>query len=261
LHMHSVPRKYYGTKKIISESAGLICISDYVANEMTKGGQLKIEKNKIYIMYNCLNTDVFKPIVYDEAKEIRKLYNIPENKKIVLFAGRLCPEKGIAELLQMVQKLDREDVVLLVVGSNFYKSQIISPYEEYLKQLCDPVKNKVIFTGYIDYENMPKYYAAADCVTLPSMWEEPAGMTIIEAMACGKPVITTYSGGIPEYVGEGNCIVLERDNIIEKLAKNVGAILDNEEEAQTLSKKAEIRASRYNQEFYYSQLLSILGIE
>lgn len=259
LHIHSVPRKYYGNEKIVRDSEAMICISEYVANSILSDKTLNFDSSKIRIMYNCINADCFKPIPKDVIKELRKRFNIPENKKIVLFAGRLCADKGIAELLLMMKTLQRKDIVLLVVGSNFYKSEIVSPYESYLRELCEDIKDNIIFTGYVNYDKMPEIYGIADVVALPSMWDEPAGMTILEAMACGKPVVTTYSGGIPEYTGEGNCILLHRDeNIVENLKKAIVELIDNQVKADELSEKARIRAVNYNQEFYYSQLLDIL---
>ena len=259
LHIHSVPRKYYGNKRIVRNCESLICISEYVANAILNDKRLKFDASKIRIMYNCIDTHCFKPLSNDISEKVRERYNISKNKKVILFAGRLCADKGIAELLLMTKEIKRDDIILLVVGSNFYKSDIVSPYEKYLRQLCEDIKEKIIFTGYVNYNEMPKIYAAADVVALPSMWEEPAGMTIIEAMACAKPVVTTYSGGIPEYTGEGNCVLLHRDkNVVKNLEKTIVALVEDQVKAEELSEKAHIRAMKYNQKYYYSQLLDIL---
>ena len=61
------------------------------------------------------------------------------------------------------------------------------------------------------------------------MWDEPAGLTMIESLACGTPVITTRSGGIPEYVGDG-AVVLERvDNLPYEIANNIDSLLSDKE--------------------------------
>ena len=74
----------------------------------------------------------------------------------------------------------------------------------------------------INYKNVPDYLHLADIAVLPSMWEEPFGLTIVEALAAGLPLITTRSGGIPE-ICEGIATIVERDNIVYNLAS---AILD-----------------------------------
>lgn len=259
LHMHSVPRKYYGNAPVIRKSRKLICISQYVADAMANDKRLGMDADQICLMYNCIDTAFFLPQDRCEYSVVKEKYKIEQNKKIVLFIGRLCKEKGISELLQAVKSIERNDFVLLVLGSNFYKADIVSSYEKHLRTLANDMTDSVYFTGYIDYKDVPLYYGAADVIALPSMWDEPAGMTIIEAMACARPVITTRSGGIPEYTGEGNCILLERDaNIVANLAENICKLLDDKEMAIRLSMNGSKRVEKYNMQFYYSQLLNIL---
>ena len=260
LHMHSVPRKYYGNAKLVNQCERVICISEYVANQIIADCRLNIPKEKVCIMYNCIDTNLFFNNSGAFLSEIREKYNIKTHEKIVLFVGRLCKEKGIAELLQALRLVKEKNIVLLVAGSNFYKTGIVSSYEDYLSSLISELECRVIFTGYIDYSEIPRYYDAADVVVLPSIWEEPAGMTIIEAMACHRPVITTKSGGIPEYADSKSCILLEKDNsLVENIAKNIDALLLDSDYSEEISELAEIKAKRFNCDFYYEQFLRILN--
>ena len=166
---------------------------------------------------------------------------------------------GITELVDAFEKINRDDTVLVIVGANFYKSGIVSPFEEQLKERMENIRDKVIFTGYVDYSVISRYYAAADVMVMPSIWDDPAPITILEAMACGKALITTDSGGIPEYVGEDNCIVVKRDgNIVGKIAEKLDMLLDNPDEIQRLGKRAAVQVSKYNRQYYYKQLIDIL---
>ena len=85
-------------------------------------------------------------------------------------------------------------IKLLIAGSSFYGMNVKSSFEEEIINIAKTINNNIIFTGFVPYEEMPKVYNVADIAVLPSMWEEPAGLTIIESMACGIPVITTVSG-------------------------------------------------------------------
>ncbi len=262
VHMHSVPRHYYGNAKIFSGSKGIIVISEYVGNAIISDNRLSVDANQIKLMYNCIDTEKIKPTSQSVSMNMRKKFNIDESKKVILFAGRLCKEKGIEEVLQMMSMLTIENAVLIVVGANFYNSGIISPYEEKLQQMTLLLKNKVLFTGYVDYEDMPIIYSMADVVVLPSMWEEPAGMTIIEAMACKRPVITTVSGGIPEYTGQNSCILLRRDeHIVENLCTAVEKVLNDESYANEIASCGFRQAVRFSKEYYYSQFIDILNGE
>lgn len=259
IHMHSVPRKYFGNEKIFSECNKLVSISDYVSKQILSNPRISLKQESVYMMYNCIDTNIMRPYTNLNIKTIREKYNIPLDKRLILFAGRLCKEKGIEEVIKSLIMLDNCKVFLLIVGANFYNSGIISPYEKYLKELADPVKEQLVFTGYVDYKEMPLLYNISDCVVLPSMWDEPAGMTIIEAMACQKPVITTISGGIPEYTGEQNCILIDKQkNVVEKITESIKLILDNENYSQLLSIKGYERAVRFNRNYYYKQLLNLL---
>ena len=259
VHMHSVPRKYYGNLNVFRNCKKLICVSNFVAGEILKHEKLKLDKKKVNIMYNCIDTQLIRPLGEKETVKLREKYGIPENKKIILFVGRLCKEKGIEEVIHAVNSLDKKEFVLLIVGSNFYNSGIISSYEEKIKKLCETIKENIYFTGYIDYIDMVYFYNLANVVVLPSMWDEPAGMTIIEAMACKKTIITTKSGGIPEYVGINNCILLERDaRIVESIAFYIKKLLQDKEYCNSIAERAYQRAIKYNKSFYYQQFLKLI---
>lgn len=259
LHMHAVPRRYYGNMKQMRNVKKLITVSDYVSKAITGDPKLKMDISRTVVMRNCIDHEMFYPHGRSAAEEVRQILNIPEDKKIVMFVGRICADKGINELVNAFEKINRDDTVLVIVGANFYKSGIVSPFEEQLKERMKNIKDKVIFTGYVDYPDIPRYYAAADVMVMPSIWDDPAPITILEAMACGKALITTDSGGIPEYVGEDNCIVVRRDgNTVDKIAEKLDMLLDNPEEIQRLGKRAAVQMSKYNRQYYYKQLIDIL---
>ena len=155
--------------------------------------------------------------------------------------------------------MNRKDIVLLIVGSNFYKASIVGTYEERLHVLTKELENQIVFTGYIDNEDMPAVYRMADVVVLPSMWDEPAGMTMIEAMASGCALITTESGGIPEYVGKNGCVLLKRDeDLIDNIAKEIEHILTDSKYSVEMKEKAKVNVAQFTEKFYYRQLIHIL---
>lgn len=245
-------------RKLIDESKGIIVISEFVKEKMKE--KFHICDGKFSVMYNCLRNYFFKSdttAIKEEVKEHLRV--ITQENKVVLFAGRLNKEKGIEEVISAVKKLNRKDVVLLIVGSNFYKASIVGTYEERLHTLAKELENKIVFTGYIDNEDMPAVYGMADVVVLPSMWDEPAGMTMIEAMASGSALITTESGGIPEYVGKNGCVLLNRNTkLIDNIAKEINHILSDEFYSCELKHKSRKNVSKFTEKYYYQQLIHIL---
>jgi glycosyltransferase involved in cell wall biosynthesis len=132
---------------------------------------------------------------------------------ILLFVGRLHPEKGVFDLLDAyaLVKTAVAGARLIMVGDGPARSEIERRVEE-----CH-WGNEVILTGPIKNRDLPPYFRCADVFVAPSIttpkWEEQVGMTNIQAMACGTPVVSTRSGAIPEYVPEGvaGLLVPERD--------------------------------------------------
>ena len=100
-------------------------------------------------------------------------------------------------------------------------------YFDLINKKVKPILSSVIFTGYVDHNRLPDFYNVADVTVLPSIWEEPAGLTMIEALSCGSPLITTNSGGIGEYV-DHKAVVIERDaNIRVNLAEQILNVIEN----------------------------------
>lgn len=226
-HLHNVPRIDGRCRDVMSKTTKFLCVSRYVAdcicNESSAIGVMPIEKTTI--LYNCVDTSLFKPLSVDEIKIVKKNYGIRDEDKVLLFTGRLTEEKGADKLLEALMLLP-SNFKGLIVGSYHYNADVNSDYQDKLYALAKQLGKRVIFTGYVQHNELPYLYNIADIAVLPSMWEEPAGLTNLEAMACGIPIITTDAGGIPEYVGES--IVVKRDSDLAiNIARNVLELLGN----------------------------------
>ena len=150
-----------------------------------------------------------------------------------------------------MQLQEREDLLLILFGA-------IKQEKSFFEQLNIPYISLGLLS---DNNRIADLYSAADVTVVPSFYET-FGQTLIEAMACRKPVITTISGGIPEYTGQGNCILLKRDDNIENnLAINVKNLLENINYASALAEKGYHQAIKYNTPFYYKQFLEIITEE
>ncbi|MEQ8155645.1 MAG: glycosyltransferase family 4 protein [Clostridiaceae bacterium] len=230
-HLHNIPRV---SGKCLTQIAGCnkyICVSDFVARTITsKDSAINIiDKSKIAIMYNCVDTKKFKNMAHDERiQQWRNKLNISQNDFLLIFVGRISKEKGVDHVIKALHLLKHKNVKLIIVGNTFNRGKIKSEFEEELQKLTLPVRDKVIYTGYIPQSELPILYSMANVAVLPSVWDEPAGLTMVEAMACGIPVITTNAGGIPEYTSENCSIVLDNDNeLSQNIANCVDQLVDN----------------------------------
>ncbi len=119
--------------------------------------------------------------------------NEPEG--YLLFAGRITAEKGVKEAIQVAKKSNHR---LLIVGPINHGSE--DYFEQYIKPQLD---DQILYLGRMDQQQLVKYYQKAKAVLTPVQWEEPFGLTTIEAMACGTPVISLHRGAAPEIIVDG----------------------------------------------------------
>ncbi|MBO5468873.1 MAG: glycosyltransferase family 4 protein [Lachnospiraceae bacterium] len=206
----------------------LLLISEYLKKHINEVCGRDMD-NQCMIVKNGFNCAHFAQELQEREKlALRQTLGIAPEKKIVMFAGRIVAAKGIVELTQAIKKLGRDDVVLMVVGAHNFGTGQTSNFQEEMKLHFKALGEKVCFTGYVPYDEIWKYYRLADVAVLPSIWEEPAGLTMIEACAAGVPLITTRSGGIPEYVKSDDSILLARnENIIDNMKKAINEVLNN----------------------------------
>lgn len=226
-HLHNTPRTNVKCKQVFQLCKAYLCVSKSVGNDISIMDNPigPVSQNKIRVLYNCIDTNLFREKVINKVVWRNRL-GINDTDRVIVFVGRLSEEKGIDQLLLALDYVKTENVKVLIVGSLMYNN-IKDSYQEKILAMAKQHSEKVYFTGYISQQELPDIYNLADISVLPSMWDEPAGLTMIESLACGTPVITTRSGGITEYV-EGGAVVLDRDeNLPIAIAKNIDLLLSD----------------------------------
>jgi glycosyltransferase involved in cell wall biosynthesis len=127
-------------------------------------------------VYNGIDTDMF---AFSE-----------EHDDYLLAAGRIVPEKGFREAIQVAQQTNHR---LLIIGP------VYADHQEYFDQHIKPHLNeKILHLGFVEREHLVRYYQKAKAFLMPIQWEEPFGLTMIEALSCGTPVIAMNRGSAPE---------------------------------------------------------------
>lgn len=244
--------------EVIEKSDAVMFVSEFAANYARVG--TPEQNQKIGVFENAIDTEKFSLVDRTATREeIRSKYGIENNDIVVLFVGRMVGDKGTLEIIRAVNALKPEKhVKLLVVGGATYSSKKVSPYVQ--KCLTEARNNpNVIFTGYVNYEDIPKYYIAADISTLISRCNEACGLVGIESMAAGLPVITTDRGGIGEYVSEGCKIVVEDDEDLEqRITSALEKLCDNTELRRIMGENGVKRANMFKKNDYYSKFIKLL---
>lgn len=230
----------------------------------------KIEKehglSNLTTVYNGIDTHFFHGKKYKEKRwELRKQYGIDEKDIVVVFSGRMVAEKGVKELLQSFLLLPKQlSMKILIIGSSFFGADQENAYLKELKDLCQRRQKDIIFTGYVKYEKMPEYYAMADIGCVPSIWEEPFGLTVVEQMAMGLPMVVTDSGAIPEIVDETCGYMIKRDaQLCENLAAAMHSLYENKTLRTQMGERGRaVVCSRFSKEEYCRKWFeTVIGYE
>lgn len=234
---------------------GILALSQFIRDDYLKTSTL--DPQRAYIWYNCVDTQRFRPGPPPLA--LRTRLGFGARDFVVLFCGRLDPDKGIHKLMEALALLPVPQIKLLIVGSPFFGRTQQSSFLRKLEQQARALGNRVQFTGYIPNEDLPDYYRLADLVCVPTLVEEAAGLVAVEAMACGRPVLATRSGGMPEYLEGSQAVLVERsENITDQLAWSIRMLYEHPALCAEMGAAGAKRAQDFSVERYYTDFVRIV---
>lgn len=182
---------------------------------------LRNHMGKVHVIPCFVDCNRFKPEAPEKVAKLRKQLHLSQGKT-VLFVGRIVPYKGLEYLIKAVEQAKTqqgEELNLLIVGGEEGKS--ITDKSQYYQQILQltqksSVKDKVHFLGRIENGLLPAYYSLADTFALPSIMRgEAFGATLLEALACGTPVVASSLPGVKDVLkgnGKVGCYVPPRDS-------------------------------------------------
>lgn len=258
LHMHNVAIASEQPRLCDTAKAcrRMIGVSEYISEWMTEnmGGSPEVNR----VLPNCVDSALFAE-GRAHREETRALLGIAEDELVFLYAGRLLPEKGALELARAFALADIPGSRLVFVGSRWFGESEVTPYEREIQEALKDVWERVIFAGYTAYPDMPKYYAAADVAVLPSIWDEPSGLTVLEAQAAGVPLITTRSGGIPKNTAPGGAVILDRgEGLAQEISIQMRLLAQNPALREKMSRSALEWSAGRTPQTYFDAFCSIL---
>jgi len=234
-------------------------ISNAVRKCWENGSSRAHETYKIWM--NCIFTDKFSKIISENEKNIlQKHLGIQKNDFVVIFVGRIIPEKGVLELLNSLQFIKNKYTKILIIGSANFAQKKLTRYEMQVKSLTKKYRDRVVFTGYVPNTEVYKYLNISEVSVVPSICEEAAGLVVLEAMAAGKPIITTGAGGVKEYIDDSCALFVNRGT---KLSYEIGIAIDllasSLELRNRMSKAAFNKVQDYDMSRYLRNLQQIIS--
>jgi glycosyltransferase involved in cell wall biosynthesis len=183
----------------------------------------------------------FQPLTENELKPI--LCNYGLQLPYILYVGSVEPRKNLLRLIEawiLLHKILPSYRLVIVGARNYWKS---SPVANVVRQ--SGLLGQVIFTGYIPDEDLPAIYNGASLFCFPSLYEG-FGLPVLEAMACGTPVVTSNSSSLPEVAGDG--AILVDPNNVDEIAHAMQRILEDPELARDLRRRGLQRAAQFSWE-------------
>lgn len=227
------------TSYAIKNADRIIAVSHSTKRDIIK--YYHVNSEKITVIYHG-GGEIRRPISdSDKIEEVRQKYNLPT--RYILYLGVLQPRKNLARLIKAFDSLLKDQKIaqgLVIAGKKGWLYQDIFDTVKRLK-----LQDKVSFTGYIPTNDLPMLLAGADLFVLPSLYEG-FGLPVLEAMACGTPVITSNVSSLPEVVG--NAAILIDPYNIKEMADAIYRVLHNENLKSEMVRKGLKQAKKFSWE-------------
>jgi len=201
LFYHNDPQGMLGSKTIkereqlLKKAKGIFCVSEYIKSKFLEG--LHGDTSKVIVIYNGVE---------------RRLKQFPVKNREIIFLGRFVPEKGVHLYVNAISKIANKfpDWKFRLIGSTYLGSS--KKQTSYALKVIKDFRNiggQAILEGFISSRAAQKKMETASIIVIPSIWNEPYGLVVAEAMSNGVAIITSNVGGIPEIIKDNGLIISE----------------------------------------------------
>jgi len=230
------------TPRLLRKCRRIITVSEFSRQRIVEFG--RIEPEKVSVIPNGV-TPFWEQLTPDRVAEVRSRLKLPE--RYVLSVGSLEPRKNIKRLIEAWAQVPAKDgSELVIVGSSCRVFQ-------------DPGLNgaegSVRMLGYVSDDDLPAVYAGASVFVYPSLYEG-FGLPVLEAMACGTPVICSNRTALPEVAGDA--AILVDPESVQEMASAIGMLLADETRQATLRQAGIKRAQEYSWDRTAAQVWQVL---
>lgn len=251
LYVHNELFRTYGRgelRRTVAAAHRVICVSRFMADAL--GERLGEMPGNVRAVLNGVDTECFRP----------RENGSPPGDPVVLFVGRVIPEKGVDLLLRAAARIaarNRRFRLRVIGSSGFSATDPLSRHEIELRRIARPLGDLVEFEPFVDRQRVIEEYRAASVFCIPSNWDEPCSLTLPEALACGLPSIASDRGGIPE-VG-GNAVQYFRPPDVDGLADRLSYLIDDASARAEWGRRARQRAEALSWDRQYAHFMAALG--
>ena len=253
---------------VLRRADHFVAITEGIADELE---QQRVQPSSIHRISNGVDTTRFRPIPRDERPALRERLGLPRRETLIVYTGRLVTYKGLPLLVRVAERLQSESSVgLVIIGSGGLD---IHNCEAQLREfvIARGLQTAIHFAG--EVSNVYEYLQACDIFVLPTE-DDAFPLALVEAMACGLPVVSTRVGGIVDIVTHGENGLLVGAADFDQLFKALRDVIADAARAEALAEAAartvrrrysrEIVAGKYAElfqqaysQFFYETMLQV----
>lgn len=202
LYIHNDPRTIRGLRRAterarcLEQVSAVVCVSAFIRRCMLEGVEDHPHAGKVRVVLNGVDTAALIPS--------------GQKRREIIFVGRLSPQKGGLLFAEAALKLKERfpDWRFVLVGArSFGKPTLGSDYEQRVVEAMRRLGAQGEITGYLSHEEVLERFKYAAIAVVPSVWDEPLGLVVIEAMSGGCAVVASHRGGIPELVADAGILI------------------------------------------------------
>ncbi|MEG1905829.1 MAG: glycosyltransferase family 4 protein [Gordonibacter sp.] len=212
----------------------------------------------VTVVPNGIDTHLFHPMT--NSPSLRKKIGCSEDAVVIVFTGRLSQEKGVLELVEAFNKIHPElNAKLIIIGSSQFASNRADRYTRLVHRTAQANKN-ITCLGFIPHDQLASYLQTSDIGCVPSIWDEPFGLTLVEHLASGLPVVVSDSGILSTLAGPDCSIVATRGrDFVPTLTRAFEALAQNKTLRDAMGGAARQRAGLYSQETFAEHFFNHLA--
>jgi spore coat protein SA len=212
-------------RRALAKADRVICVSDYIRRSAI--AHFPDHADRFSVVFNATDPATFRPYGDAARAAVAGLLEVEAGARYLLYVGRLVPDKGVHRLIEAFGAIHARDpsTRLVITGSSFVGDAARTAYQRRLARMAAPVAAAIRFTGFVPHAQLKYVYSIADLVLVPSIWQDPCPLVVLEAMAAGACVIATRVGGIPEIVDDGVTGVLVGADDAGALARAASGLL------------------------------------